>query len=204
MTKGFVDITNLLGFGVPGGLVHAWFEECKSIIVTENDHARIGLLELMALAVKKPKLQPLASQVLWHYSVALDKYIGRSMNAGAAPDAKWIASCKWQEVVGGMIGDEADRHCAKYVEASCEALNDKTEFSLPTDKAHVCHLPLQDTLIGSGNLVVVVCPNVQIPKNGKLQRTNFLKQKRYTGGGPVFLFVFLIHNQIYIYIYIYT
>ena len=58
------------------------------------------------------------------------------------------------------IGDDADMYAARYVHASQMEMGDKTEYCIATDKGVVNKLPMQDTLVGSANTVVVCCPNV--------------------------------------------
>ena len=56
---------------------------------------------------------------------------------------------------------EIDRTMAGYVFNGRQALNKHFEYTMPTDKAHICTLPLSNSVISvSGNYALLCCPQV--------------------------------------------
>ena len=91
----------------------------------------------------------------------LERVIGRAM-CEAGPLNAFPLGASWVNDEEGAPGEDADKYCAKYVASSTLAFEDAHSFTLATDKRVVCRLSLQDTCIGSNELVVVVVPNVSV------------------------------------------
>jgi hypothetical protein len=61
-----------------------------------------------------------------------------------------------------LTGRDVDEFCSKYVFAGIDHLKKFRQFTLATDKGHVCKLPLHDTCISTPltNDVVMSTPHV--------------------------------------------
>ena len=67
----------------------------------------------------------------------------------------------WTDGMQATDKREIDRTMAGYVFNGRQALNKHFEFTMPTDKAHICTLPLSNSVISvSGNYAALCCPQV--------------------------------------------
>ena len=67
----------------------------------------------------------------------------------------------WRDGMQATTSKEIDRTMAGYVFNGRQALNKHFEFTMPTDKAHICTLPLSNSVISvPGNYAVLCCPQV--------------------------------------------
>ena len=171
--KGKLDITELLKFAIPGGIVEKWRGGMVDFIQQSEDGEK-QYVDLYALltswtCIGTTRFQPLVGQILWHFSQAFEKFFGKGLQSGFAedPDATIVHAIWQDDLEGDIIAAEADKYCAKYVNSACEVLHLEREFSIATDKGQVCRLPLQDTLVGADNVVARACPNVDSRENKK-------------------------------------
>ena len=165
-----MDVTELMELDEIGGLVSIWMGALvqAGLVYQQGNLHMMDFFEFLRFAVKTPVLKPLLAQTIWYFSIHLDKFVGRALNAGEV-DNDYLKEAKWDNADGrdNLQGNSADSHCARHVEAACEEFHSKLEFSMPTDKASVCRLTLQNSVVGCGNFLAVCCPSVAVPWRAK-------------------------------------
>ena len=160
MQGGELDITRLLDVDTP--MVVDWFEgDLEEYVRTDADSgwSYFKVWEGLSKVLTKSRYLPIMSQILYHFAMRVERFLGKCLQSGKC-EGPFLRAATWDVDGEDMVGDEADMYVARYVHASVEELRSKTEFCLATDKGVVNKLPLQDTLIGTANTVVLSCPNV--------------------------------------------
>ena len=157
MKRGLLDVTNIIAFNT--NHTANWFDQLKSFITEVDGKLILDVVPAFCTVLRRGDFEFLVGQVLYHFAVHLDRFLGRGLQAGKVHSPS-VCDAQWCNDGIHSHGEEADMYSARYVHSSIDTLQDKTEFCISMDNGQINKLPLHDTLIGVANTVVLACPNV--------------------------------------------
>ena len=105
-------------------------------------------------------MRPLYAQVVWGLANSFERTLGKIAQGKLEPN-EFLKKVEYSNATD-LSGKDVDEFCSKYVYAGIEHTKKFKQFTIATDKGHVCKLPLQDTAISTPrtNDVILCTPHV--------------------------------------------
>ena len=150
-----MDITGLKQ--VTSQTAKTWLKLSGPFIEERDDRTLLNNFPAIPKIMGKSICFPFVGQLLYHFGMHIERVVGGSLKGAVTENNQFLTNAEWTTDGVCVQGDDADMYVAKYVHASCHEIQSKTEYCITTDKGIVNKLPLQDTLIGAANKVVMCC-----------------------------------------------
>jgi hypothetical protein len=164
----YIMLEPLQARDVPGSRAASWCSAIRKAFGNDFAFDNVLVSVMVAKCISIHALRPFVSQLLWHLAQMAESVFGDALlqRKASKSSSSRGSSCSLMRFdfvkLEDLRGRDVDQEACAYL-ASChrEYKLDRV-FFISTDKALVCRLPLQNTLICARDIVCLSPPNVSV------------------------------------------